>query len=109
MELFVERLPHLTGASGAAVELAEGDKMIYTAASGSAVKHLGLRLKLRGSFSGLCVLSNRVLLCDDSESDPRVDRDATRKVGVRSMVVAPLQYTGRVVEALKILSPHRLA
>ncbi len=104
MKEVVDRVPSLTGGDGAVVELVDGDEMVYAAASGSAAQHVGLRLKVEGSFSGLCVRSDQLLVSCDSEDDPRVDREATRKVNVRSMVVAPLKYDGRVVGALKVLS-----
>lgn len=106
MDLVVDRLPELTGASGAVVELVEADEMVYAAASGTAAQHVGFRLKAEGSFSGLCVRTGRVMLSSDTEEDPRVDREATRAVGVRSMVVAPLNYAGATVGVLKVLSPE---
>ncbi len=104
-----ERVQSLTGASGAMVELAEGDEMVYRAASGMAEAQLGLRLKRSGSLSGLCVERGRILRCDDSEYDERVDREACRRVGLRSMVVAPLTHNGTTVGVLKIASPEPCA
>jgi signal transduction histidine kinase/CheY-like chemotaxis protein/HPt (histidine-containing phosphotransfer) domain-containing protein len=103
MQLVVDRMQALTGCKGAVVELVEGDEMVYRAASGSIAQHVGVRLKRRGSLSGLCVERHEVLLCRDSESDPRVDREACRRVGVRSMVCAPLFEGGRAVGVLKIM------
>lgn len=104
MQLVAERAQALTGATGAVVELAEGDEMVYRAVSGSASGTLGLRLRRRASLSGLCVSTGEVLRCEDTETDPRVDRDACRRVGVRSMVVAPLVHRGTAVGVLKALS-----
>ncbi len=104
MNLVAERVQKLTGATAAVVELAEGDDMVYRAVSGLAQSQLGLRLKRAGSLSGLCVESGQILQCDDSEVDPRVDLDACRRVGVRSMMVAPLSHQGIVVGVLKIAS-----
>ncbi|WP_035250894.1 sensor domain-containing diguanylate cyclase [Desulfocurvus vexinensis] len=106
MHLMAERLPLLTGAGGAIVELAEGEEMVYRAVSGIAQSNLGLRLRRQGSLSGLCVATADILTCHDSEQDQRVDRDACRKVGLRSMVVAPLLHAETVVGVLKILSPE---
>src|SRR6185369_10554343 len=90
MELVAEHIQLLTNAQGAIVELVEGDEMVYRAAAGMAGSQLGLRLKREGSLSGLAVASGEILHCRDSETDPRVDLAACRRVGVRSMVVAPL-------------------
>jgi diguanylate cyclase (GGDEF)-like protein len=56
------------------------------------------------SLSGLSVRQGVALVCQDTETDERVDRDACRAAGVRSMVVAPLTYGGHAVGVLKVLS-----
>jgi diguanylate cyclase (GGDEF)-like protein/PAS domain S-box-containing protein len=94
----------LTTADGADVELVEGDEMVYAAVSGTASPYLGLRLKQGNSLSGKSVRGNEILYCEDSETDSRVDREACRKVGVRSMVVVPLQKDGQAIGVLKVLS-----
>lgn len=106
MALVTERVLKLTAATGSVIELAEGDDMVYRASSGSIAKLLGLRLKRDNSLSGLCVKQGHPLQCDDSETDDRVDRDACRKVGLRSMVVAPLKHMDSVVGVIKVLSPE---
>ena len=102
------RAQQLTRASGAVVELAEGDEMVYRATSGIAAQHLGLRLKRKNSLSGLCVAEGRPLCCDDSDTDDRVDRTACRKIGLRSMIVVPLRHHDVVVGVLKVMAgaPH---
>lgn len=50
--LGAERARTLTGASGAVIEIAEGDELVHHAVSGTAQQHLGMRLKLDGSLSG---------------------------------------------------------
>jgi diguanylate cyclase (GGDEF)-like protein len=104
MNLVVERVRALTEAAGAIVELAEGEEMVYRAASGLAAPQLGLRLARATSLSGLCVKLGEVLCCEDCETDPRVDREACRRVGLRSMVVAPLFHGDTVVGVLKIVA-----
>ena len=106
MDFVADKVQVLTGAAGAIVELAEGDEMVYRAVSGIARSQLGLRLKQDGSLSGLSVAQRQVILCNDAEIDDRVDREACRKVGLRSMVVAPLVHCDTVVGVLKIASPY---
>ncbi len=103
--LVVERIVQLTQAQGAVFELLEGDEMVYKAATGTLTPYLGLRLRLAQSLSGLCLLSSQVLSCNDTETDPRVDLEACRKVHARSMVAAPLIHAGNPVGVLKIISP----
>jgi len=104
MTLVTERTLPLVTADGAAIELAEGDDMVYRAASGMAAGQIGLRLKAATSLSGLCVRTGEILRCDDSETDPRVDRAACRAVGLRSMIVMPLKHDGQSVGVLKAMS-----
>ena len=104
MTLVVERTLGLIEADGAAIELADGEAMVYRAGAGIAASQLGLRLKAGESLSGLCVRSGEILHCRDSESDPRVDPAACRAVGLRSMIVVPLRHEGETVGVLKAMS-----
>lgn len=106
MQLAAEQMQEITPATGVVVELVEGDKMVYRAATGTIANYLGLRLDMQGSISGLCVTSNQVLRSDDTEIDSRVNLEACRKVGARSMIVAPLVHESKTVGVLKILSIH---
>ncbi|ASG23708.1 response regulator [Nitrospirillum viridazoti] len=103
MQTVVDRLQRLMHAKGAVVELAEGEDMVYRAASGAVSQFVGVHLKRKGSLSGYCVETEKVLMCRDSETDDRVDRNACRMVGVRSMICAPLSEAGRVVGVLKVM------
>ena len=109
MTLVAEKAQAITGAQGAVVELAEGDEMVYRAVAGAASGLLGLRLSRATSMSGLCVASAATLRCDDSETDARVDREACRKVGLRSMLVVPLIHMSNAIGALKVYSPEASA
>jgi len=104
LSLAVDRTLPLINADGAVVELAEADEMVYRAVSGIASTHLGLRLKQAGSLSGACVRTGTILRCDDTETDDRVDRDACRRVGLRSMLVLPLKHDGKTIGVLKAMS-----
>lgn len=92
-----------TNATGAAIALSDGKELVCWAAQGTA-PDVGVRLNLRLGFSGLCVQKSRVLLCDDAERDPRVDRIACRQLGVRSIIAVPLLNRGKLVGVLEVLS-----
>ena len=83
MTLIAERTQKLTRAKGAAIELIEGDELVYRVGTGMASPHVGLRLAIASSLSGQCMRLNETLRCDDTESDPRVNRKASRKIGLR--------------------------
>ncbi|WP_374513797.1 diguanylate cyclase domain-containing protein [Niveibacterium sp.] len=100
----VEQVLPLLHAEGAAIEFAEGDEMVYRAVSGVAKSSLGLRLRRAQSLSGLCVAVGQTLRADDTEVDPRVDRNACRRLGIRSMLVMPLHHQETTVGVLKVMS-----
>jgi PAS domain S-box-containing protein len=104
--IICQRTQALTNAAGAVVEMAIGEDMVYRACSGTLEKSLGLKLKIATSLSGLSVLKAEVLYCRDSETDARVDREACRKVGARSMICVPLLYQQQAIGVLKVVSPE---
>ena len=104
MDLVAQRAHGLTGGTGSVVELSEGEDMVYRATSGSAAHFLGFRMQREGSISGLCMSSVSALMCNDSENDPRVNTEACRRVGARSMILVPLTSGTQVVGVLKVLS-----
>lgn len=104
MQAMSEHTRRLIQAEGSIVETLEGENMVYRAASGVASRHIGMTLKAEGSLSGTCVREGIVLKCDDSETDERVNRDACRSVGLRSMIVVPLRHKEQGLGVLKVLS-----
>lgn len=104
MKLICQKSQLLTVASGAVVEMLEGDEMVYRACHGTLENSLGVRLKANSSLSGMSVRQNEVLHCLDSEADSRVDREACRRVGARSMICVPLQHENAAIGVLKVVS-----
>jgi hypothetical protein len=47
---------------------------------------------LERSLSATCARTGAVQRCEDTEADDRVDPDAFRTTGIRSMVVVPLTH-----------------
>ena len=101
LHIIVQSVQDLTHAAGAVVELVEGDELRYSATCGSFANFVGMRLKIFGSLSGHCIASRQIIRCDDTEADPRTDKASTRKLNIRSMIVAPLVNEGRVLGVLK--------
>lgn len=109
VDVITRRAQELTRSSGAVVEMRDGDDMVYWSASGSVASQVGLRIPVEGSLSGLCVRQGRAIRCDDSETDPRVNRAACRRVGLRSAIAMPLTCNDDLVGVLKVLSPFTQA
>lgn len=109
MQMIVDTVQELTDAKGAVIELVEDEWMVYRCGSGLVASHVGLRLNRKGSLSGTCVEAGRALRCDDTDVDDRVDKEACRRVGVRSMICSPLFQNGVAIGVLKVMSDHSKA
>ena len=109
MDLIVNRTQTLTGASGAVLEMAEMDQMVYRSASGRAEPYVGLRAPRDAGLSGECLRTGQILRCDDAERDPRVNLDECRRTGARSMIVVPLRHLGQIIGVLQVVSPELFA
>ena len=106
MTIMAERARALTHAGGGLIELLEGDDIVCRAASGESARQMGTRLRLDGSLSGLAIARNEVLLCEDAQTDPRVDRELSHAVHARSVIAAPLRAGAQVIGVLKVTSQH---
>jgi diguanylate cyclase len=104
LETIVDEALDLTGADAAVIELPEDDVMVYRAVAGTAVAHAGMRFARDGSASGRALEQLEALVIADTEEDARVDREACRQVGARSLVVVPLLHAGRATGVLEVYS-----
>jgi signal transduction histidine kinase len=109
MRLACERAMLLAGAEGATIEIQDGEWLVYRVATGTMAPFSGFRLKAASSLSGLSITAGAALMSEDTEVDDRVDREACRRVGVRSMVVVPLIHGAKVIGVLKVAAARRRA
>ncbi len=86
----VVRAAEATRASAAAVALIRGDEMVCRAATGHLAPDLGIPLKPRDGLSGACLQSHQPQLSVDTECDPRVNPDISRRLGIRSILAVPV-------------------
>ncbi len=104
LQLVAERAQAITGADGIAIALAEGDEIICRASAGTMAPDRGVRLDAKAGFSGACFRTGKIVRCDDAEKDPRVNLEACRRLGTRSMVAVPLLGQQSVVGLLEAFS-----
>jgi diguanylate cyclase (GGDEF)-like protein len=103
MRRVVERAREITDAAAAVVEMADGDELVYRAASGTATQFIGLRMEADKSLSGLCMDTGQLLRCDDASTDPRVNAELCLRLGAVSVICVPLQHPdGGFVGVLKL-------
>jgi hypothetical protein len=103
LHLIARRAQEFTHASGAALALAEGEDMVCRASIDDAPTS-GTHFKIGSGFSGECVRSGSLLRCDDSETDPRVDRESCRSIGLRSIIAVPIRSQSAILGLLEVFS-----
>ncbi len=111
ISLIAERAQALTGASGAAIALRRGDEMVCRARAGRTAPDLGVRLQSDSGISADCVRTGQVVLCHDAQDDPHVDVAVCQRLGVRSILAAPLRHFRRTLGVFEVFSsaPHAFA
>ena len=109
MQFVVDRAVNLTRADGAALAMWQGNQMICQAGAGTALSAVGAEVSTGGGLSGLAVRTGRAWRCNDSENDHRVNVEACRELGIRSVIAAPLNHLNRVLGILQVLSSQAYA
>jgi hypothetical protein len=104
LQLLAERAQYITGASGAAIALREGESMVCCASAGPSAPELGAHLQTDSGLSAESVRTRQILRCEDAENDPRVNRESCRTFGVASVVVMPLVRGEEVYGVFELLS-----
>ena len=93
-------LPKITGT---AVVVAFGNEMECIRSIGDAPS-IGSRTQVGVGLTGTCFSSGKVQLCNDVENDSRADLQACADLGVRSVLVVPIQNSSKVAGVLEALS-----
>jgi len=99
-----ERAQCLTRATGAAIALRDGDEIVCKTRAGRTAPDVGVRLQTDSGLSAECVRTGEILLCHDAEANPRVDLASCRRLGARSILVAPLRQLRRTLGVFEVLS-----
>lgn len=99
-----ERAQHLTGATGAAIALRNGDEIVCRARAGRTAPDLGVRLQSDAGISAEAVRTGEIMLCNDAERNPRVDLASCKRLGVRSILVSPLRSYRKTLGVFEVLS-----
>jgi PAS domain S-box-containing protein len=107
-EAILERAQQLTGADGAVVVWLDPDGLVWRHATGLAVPYVGYRPKESASLAGIALSSAETHYAPDTAVDPRVDAEATRRTGFRSVISAPILRGASVIALLSVasLQPH---
>jgi len=109
LQLLAERAQYITGASGAAIALIEDSEMICRASAGPSAPALGAEVQLKSSLTGESVRTRQVLRCDDTETDPRVNRETCIALNIKSVMVVPLLREQEVIGVFELLADRTSA
>ena len=102
LRLIGERARALTRGTSAAIALAHNGSVMCRASIGASAPALGTRLDVNSGFSGECFRTGKSLRCDDAEIDTRVDAESCRRLGVRSILAAPIRSQRETVGLLAV-------
>src|SRR6266446_5905896 len=103
----VEQACLATGATGAAIILERDGEMVCRASSGINAPQFGARLGSESGLTAECIKTRQVQRCEHALTDPRADAEASRSLGVRSVLILPLLRNGGLAGLLEILSSRR--
>ncbi len=106
LRMIGERARALTRGTSAAIALAHKNEVLCRASVGASAPALGTRLDVNSGLSGECFREGKALRCDDAENDPRVDLESCRRLGVRSILAAPVRYERDTVGLLMVFAPE---
>jgi len=106
LRLIGERARSLTRGTSAAIALLHKGAVMCRASVGDSAPALGTKLDVNSGISGECFRSGKALRCDDAEYDPRVDLESCRRLGVRSILAAPVRFERDTVGLLMVFAPE---
>jgi hypothetical protein len=109
LTLIASRACSITRGTGAAVALAGDEGMICRAVAGRTTLEIGAPVNVASGFTGECMRTARPLRCDDAESDGRVNAEACRQLGIRSILAAPVLYERDIVGLVEVFSSGAFA
>jgi GAF domain-containing protein len=104
-----ERAVLLTRADGSAIALNDGHDTRCRALAGEIAPPVGSRIDSQSGLTGACLRSGRVMRCDSTDSDPQVDRESCRTLGISSIIAAPIVRGGFVVGLIEVFSRQTFA
>jgi putative methionine-R-sulfoxide reductase with GAF domain len=104
LQLLAERAQYITGATGAAIALRDGDEMVCRASAGGSAPEIGARLQMDSGLSGESIRTRQMLRCDDTQTDDRVNKESCEALGIASVIVMPMVDGGEVLGVFELFS-----
>jgi len=109
LRAIAEAAQDLTLASGSALARQRDGQIVCLGRSGETAPVLGARLSIDSGISGECLRTGKMLRCDDTEKDQRVDPEVCRKMRLRSIAAVPLFGRHGTIGVLEAFSTRSFA
>lgn len=106
LQALVQKAQYTSNATGAALALRQGADMVCRAASGNSAPDRGVRLQIKTGLTAECLRTGELLRCDNVMSDSRVDMESCRRLGIESIIIAPIRQGQKIVGVLELFSAH---
>jgi len=108
LQSLVERAVELTLSNGAAIALGTIDVMVCRASTGLA-PDVGVTIGSSSALTTECLRTGKIVRCEDTETDFRVDDAICKDLSLRSSVILPLLWNGQVRGVFEVFSPKPYA
>lgn len=108
-ELIVEKARTIVHAQSAAIAIVQNDELIYSSISGKSNLESGMRLPIPQSLAAPILLpdsalAGKILLCPDVKTAPEINYEICRERGIRSLILLPVPYEGKIESVLELVS-----
>lgn len=104
LQLLAERAKYITGAQAATISLLQEGELICRACVGAPKQKTDASTTVGSGLAAECARTRRILRCDDTSKDPRVNSEICRKYGIGSAMLMPLIRGQEVIGVFELLS-----
>jgi putative methionine-R-sulfoxide reductase with GAF domain len=108
-ELIVEKARTIVHAQSAAIGIVQDDELIFSSTSGKTTIEPGTHVPIAQSLAAAVLLPDsplfgKILLCPDVKTAPEINYEICRERGIRSLILVPVQYEGKIESILELAS-----
>ena len=102
MAVVAERVARITGASGAAIAILEGNMVRYRAGAGAPALPLGSEVPLDTAICAASLRTGQVIRSEDVKLEFLFDPEPCRQRGIVSLVAVPIYHEDKIIGALEL-------
>ncbi len=102
MALVANRVVDVSGGSGAAIAVVDGQFVHYRAVAGKGAPAADSTVPAEKALCSLCVTTGQVFRCPDTRVDAELNKEECERRGIQSLIAAPVFLQGNVTGALEL-------